>query len=41
MVEQSKSDASENSISDVVVPDDYPRDPHPAALGGAQPKFAA
>ena len=41
MVEQSKSDASENSVSDVAVPDDYHRDPHPAALGGAQPKFAA
>lgn len=41
MVEHSKTNASENSVSDVVVPDDYPRDPYPAALGGAQPKFAA
>jgi hypothetical protein len=41
MAEQSKSDASEDSVSDLVVPDDYPRDPYPAALGGAQPKFSA
>jgi hypothetical protein len=41
MVEHSKTDASKKPISDVVVPDDYPRDPYPAALGGAQPKFAA
>lgn len=41
MAEQSKTGASENSVSDVVVPDDYPRDPCPAALGGAQTKFAA
>jgi hypothetical protein len=41
MVEHSKTDANENPISDVGVPDDYPRDPYPAALGGAQPKFAA
>lgn len=25
----------------VVVPDDYPRDPYPSALAGAQPKFSA
>ncbi|MFZ3128604.1 MAG: hypothetical protein WA136_11380 [Rhodoferax sp.] len=41
MVEHSKKDASKKLISDIVVPDDYPRDPYPAALGGAQPKFAA
>ena len=30
-----------NPIDDIVVPDDYPRDPYPTGLGGAQPKFAA
>lgn len=25
----------------VMVPDDYPDDPYPSGLGGAQPKFSA
>lgn len=41
MVEHSNTDASKKPVSDVLVPDDYPRDPYPASLGGSQPKFAA
>ena len=32
---------NEQPPQDIGVPDDYPRDPHPAGLGGAQPKYAA
>jgi hypothetical protein len=32
---------SKKSTADHAVPDDFPRDPFPAALSGAQPKFAA
>ena len=35
------TDPTIDSIPDVVVPDDYPRDPHPAALAGSQRKFSA
>lgn len=31
----------DTSTADTVVPDDFPRDPFPAALSGAQPKFSA
>ncbi|QTN26225.1 hypothetical protein HZ993_12805 [Rhodoferax sp. AJA081-3] len=43
MSEQSKStDAgSDTPIAEVTVPDDFPRDPFPAALSGTQAKFAA
>lgn len=41
----SEQDTSAEPIEDptpgVVVPDDYPRDPYPSGLGGAQPKFSA
>lgn len=33
--------SSDNPTVEVVVPEDFPRDPFPAALSGAQPKFAA
>ena len=33
-------DDAENDNPDVTVPDDFPRDPFPAALSGAQPKLA-
>jgi hypothetical protein len=36
MTEHSKTDASESLVSDVVVPDDFPRNFCPAAFGGAQ-----
>jgi hypothetical protein len=39
------SEASENAGQEpapsVVVPDDFPRDPYPSGLAGAQPKFSA
>lgn len=36
------SDAdSETPTAEIVVPDDFPNDPFPAALSGTQPKFAA
>lgn len=34
-------DETENDSSNVAVPDDFPRDPFPAALSGAQLKVAA
>jgi hypothetical protein len=34
-------DPVQSKTNDVVVPEDYPRDPHPSALSGAQRKFSA
>jgi hypothetical protein len=42
MSEQDASAASgKGPTPGVVVPDDYPREPYPSGLGGAQPKFSA
>lgn len=43
MSEQSDSadGGGDQSTAEVVVPDDFPRDPFPASLAGAQPKVAA
>ncbi len=43
MSEKSKSTIvdSDTPTATVTVPDDFPHDPFPAALPGAQPKFAA
>ena len=43
MSEQSKSTDvdSDTPTAEIIVPDDFPRDPFPAALSGTQPKFAA
>lgn len=37
----SSEDPVQSKTNDVVVPEDYPRDPNPSALSGAQRKFSA
>lgn len=38
---ESSDAGSDTPTAEVTVPDDFPRDPFPAALSGTQPKFAA
>lgn len=43
MSEQPKSTGvdSDTPTAEIIIPDDFPRDPFPAALSGSQPEFSA